>query len=81
MNPAYIIEVCGFLPVPKMCLRAVRKFLSSPSIQFAAEMDAFSSCVMKNEAVPTPGEMSLRDMRVALAVIESAGLGGVPVKV
>jgi hypothetical protein len=35
----------------------------------------------EKKPVPTPGEMGLRDMRIVLAVIESARLGGVPVKI
>ena len=49
-----------------------------PIDQFAAEMDAFSRCVLQKTPVPTPGEVGLRDMRIVLAVSESARLGGVP---
>jgi predicted dehydrogenase len=52
-----------------------------PIDQFAAEMDAFSRCVLQKTPVPTPGEVGLRDMRIVLAVSESARLGGVPVKI
>jgi hypothetical protein len=45
-------------------------------------MDAFSTrYVLQNKPVPTPGEMGLQDLRIVLAVIESACLGGVPVKI
>lgn len=48
---------------------------------FAAEMDGFSEAVIRDQPVPTPGEMGLADMRIVLAVIESARQGGKPVKV
>jgi predicted dehydrogenase len=38
-----------------------------PINQFAAEMDAFSRCVLQNKPVPTPGKMGLQDMRIVLA--------------
>ena len=40
-----------------------------------------SDCVMQNKPIRTPGELGLRDIRIILAVIESARLGGKPVKV
>ncbi|HEY8901768.1 MAG TPA: Gfo/Idh/MocA family oxidoreductase [Chthoniobacterales bacterium] len=57
-----------------------QRFLE-PVDQFAAEMDAFSRSIQRNDPFPTPGEMGLRDMRIVLAVLESARLGGQPVKV
>ncbi len=48
---------------------------------FAAEMDGFSQAVRDDHAVPTPGEMGLADMRIVLAVMESARRGGEPVSV
>ena len=57
------------------------EFFIEPINQFAAEMDAFSRCVLHKKPVPTPGEMGLKDMRIVLAVIESARRGGVPVKI
>ena len=52
-----------------------------PINQFAAEMDAFSRCVLENKPVPTLREMGLLDMRIVLAVIESARRGGMPVRI
>ena len=52
-----------------------------PINQFAAEMDAFSRCVLQKKPVPTPGEMGLQDMRIVLAVIESARRSGAPVRI
>jgi predicted dehydrogenase len=57
------------------------ELLIEPVDQFAAEMDAFSRCVLENKPVPTPGEMGLSAMRIVLSVMESARLGGVPVKI
>jgi hypothetical protein len=52
-----------------------------PKFQFAAEMDALSRCVLQKTPVPTPGEMGLQDMRIVLAVSESARLDGVSVRI
>lgn len=52
-----------------------------PVNQFAAEMDAFSDALQRGRDVPTPGDMGLRDMRIVLAVLESARHGGTPVKI
>ncbi len=64
-----------------MALRSRTELLIEPIDQLAAEMDVFSRCVLQNKPVPTPGEMGLRDMRIILAVIESARRGGVPVRI
>jgi hypothetical protein len=44
-------------------------------------MGAFSRCIIQDKPIPTPGEMGLREMRIVLAVMESARLGGQPVTV
>jgi predicted dehydrogenase len=47
---------------------------------FALEMDHFADCVMSNKTPQTPGEEGLRDMKIMLAIYESAKTGR-PVKV
>ena len=49
--------------------------------QFAAEMDAFSRCVLQNKPVSTSGEMGLQDRGIVPAVIESPPFRGVPVRI
>jgi predicted dehydrogenase len=46
---------------------------------FALEMDALSDCVMNNTDSLTPGEEGLKDLRIMMAIYESAR-GGRPVK-
>jgi glucose-fructose oxidoreductase len=46
---------------------------------FAAEMDALAACVMNNTDSVTPGEEGLRDLRIMMAIYESAKIGR-PVK-
>ncbi|RYD32612.1 MAG: twin-arginine translocation signal domain-containing protein [Verrucomicrobiaceae bacterium] len=48
--------------------------------QFAAEMDYFSECILKNKDPRTPGSMGLADMRIITAIRESARTGQ-PVKI
>jgi predicted dehydrogenase len=82
MNPAYNYSGLRLsITSLKDSTPSRTELLIEPIDQFAAEMDAFSRCVLKKPPVPTPGEMGLRDMRIVLAVIESARLGGVPVKI
>jgi predicted dehydrogenase len=47
---------------------------------FALEMDHMSDCVMQNKTPFTPGEEGLRDMKLMMAIYESAR-SGKPVKV
>jgi predicted dehydrogenase len=47
---------------------------------FALEMDHFAECVMNNKDPQTPGEEGLRDVKIMLAIYESAK-SGKPVKV
>jgi predicted dehydrogenase len=51
-----------------------------PSInQFAAEMDDFAQCIMNKKTSKVPGEEGLRDVKIMLAIYESAR-SGKPVK-
>jgi predicted dehydrogenase len=82
MNPAYNYSGLRLsITSLKDSTPSRTELLIEPIDQFAAEMDAFSRCVLQKKPVPTPGEMGLRAMRIVLAVIESARLGGVPVKI
>jgi predicted dehydrogenase len=42
---------------------------------FALEMDHMSDCVMNNKEPATPGEEGLRDLRIMMAIYESARTG------
>lgn len=43
--------------------------------QFAAEMDDFARCITDGEASKVPGEEGLRDVRLLMAIYESARIG------
>src|SRR5215469_7913926 len=43
--------------------------------QFAAEMDDFAQCILENRPTRVPGEEGLRDVRIMLAIYESARTG------
>ncbi|QEL17620.1 putative Rossmann-fold-type glycoside hydrolase [Limnoglobus roseus] len=51
------------------------KFDLSPVNHFAAEMDYFSTCVLKNENPLTPGEEGLADVRAIIAIAEATRTG------
>jgi predicted dehydrogenase len=54
--------------------------ISLPPInQFAAEMDDFAQCIMNRKTSKVSGEEGLRDVKIMLAIYESAG-SGKPVK-
>jgi predicted dehydrogenase len=43
--------------------------------QFAAEMDDFAQCILENRPTRVPGEEGLRDVKIMLAIYESARTG------
>jgi predicted dehydrogenase len=43
--------------------------------QFAAEMDDFSQCIQQNRPTRVPGEEGLRDVKIMMAIYESARTG------
>src|SRR5207244_8177230 len=47
--------------------------------QFAAEMDDFAQCIMNNKPSKVSGEEGLRDVKIMMAIYESARTGK-PVK-
>jgi len=47
--------------------------------QFAAEMDDFAQCILNNKPTKVPGEEGLRDVKIMMAIYESARIGK-PVK-
>ena len=50
--------------------------INLPSInQFAAEMDDFAQCIMNKKASKVSGEEGLRDVRIMMAIYESARTG------
>ncbi len=82
MNPAYTYEGLHLSTESEMEGVPTKTDWRLPAInQFAAEMDAFSECVRNGQPIRTPGEMGLLDLRVILAVMESAQRGGAVVKV
>jgi predicted dehydrogenase len=46
-----------------------------PTDQFAVEMDNFARCIMEKTATTVPGEEGLRDVRIMMAIYESARMG------
>jgi predicted dehydrogenase len=60
--------------------RSDGKSIDMPAVnQFAAEMDDFSQCILGNKPSIVPGEEGLRDVRIMMAIYESARTGK-PVK-
>jgi predicted dehydrogenase len=60
--------------------RSDGKTIDEPDVdQFAAEMDDFSLCIMNNKPSIVPGEEGLRDVKIMMAIYESAK-SGKPVK-
>ena len=60
--------------------RSDGKTIDEPDVdQFAAEMDDFSLCIMNNKPSIVPGEEGLRDVKIMMAIYESARTGK-PVK-
>jgi predicted dehydrogenase len=43
--------------------------------QFAAEMDDFAQCILENRPTKVPGEEGLRDVKILMAIYESARTG------
>jgi predicted dehydrogenase len=43
--------------------------------QFAAEMDDFAQCILENRPTRVPGEEGLRDIKIMMAIYESARTG------
>jgi predicted dehydrogenase len=43
--------------------------------QFAAEMDDFAQCILENRPTRVPGEEGLRDVKIMMAIYESAKTG------
>ncbi|HMP84625.1 MAG TPA: Gfo/Idh/MocA family oxidoreductase [Verrucomicrobiota bacterium] len=46
-----------------------------PIDQFAAEMDDFAQCILNNKPTKVPGEEGLRDVKIMMAIYESARTG------
>ncbi len=57
-------------------LRSDGRTIAFPSIdQFAAEMDDFARCILEGTPSRVPGEEGLRDVRIMMAIYESARTG------
>lgn len=82
MNPAYYYSGLKLWTESAKEGIPTRTEINIPQInQFASEMDDFSQCIKENKTSRTPGEMGLSDLRIILAVMESARRGGEPVKI
>jgi predicted dehydrogenase len=46
-----------------------------PVNHFATEMDKFSACILNNQPTTVPGEEGLRDIKIMMAIYESARTG------
>jgi predicted dehydrogenase len=57
-------------------MRSDGKPIDPPSTdQFAVEMDDFAQCILENRATQVPGEEGLRDVRIMMAIYQSARIG------
>jgi predicted dehydrogenase len=69
LNPAY-----GYNGVRGR--RSDGEMIQLPAVdQFAAEMDDFAQCILEDRPTRVPGEEGLRDVKVMMAVYESARTG------
>ena len=56
--------------------RSDGKPLQFPQVdQFATEMDAFARCILENKPTTVPGEEGLQDVKILMAIYESARTG------
>ncbi|HVU08143.1 MAG TPA: Gfo/Idh/MocA family oxidoreductase [Verrucomicrobiae bacterium] len=56
--------------------RSNGELIQLPQIdQFAAEMDDFAQCILENHPTRVPGEEGLRDVKIMMAIYESAKTG------
>ena len=53
----------------------IKDFDFAPVDHFAAEMDHFADCILKNTEPLTPGEEGLKDLKVIAAIYEAARTG------
>ena len=57
-------------------LRSDGKEINLPQVnQFAAEMDDFAQCILNKQPTRVPGEEGLRDIKIMMAIYESARTG------
>jgi predicted dehydrogenase len=57
-------------------IRSDGQAIEFPQIdQFAAEMDDFAQCILDNRPTRVPGEEGLRDVKIMMAIYESARTG------
>jgi len=57
-------------------LRSDGRSIDQPEVdQFAAEMDDFARCIVEGKKSKVSGEEGLRDVRIMMAIYESARLG------
>ena len=69
-------------PNPKALFHNRREIPAGQTLQQAALLDAFATAIKNGDKTfKTPGEMGLRDIRIAEKVYESAAKGGVSVTV
>ena len=72
----------GFLYASNRGLRSDGKEIRYPEVdalgesyQFAAELDDFAQCIMNHQPTRVPGEEGLRDVKIMMAIYESARTG------
>ena len=72
----------GGQPSPKLLFSNKKDIVLPQTLQQAAWHEAFASAILDGETTfKTPGEMGLRDIRIAEAVYESDRKGGVSVSI
>ena len=56
--------------------RSDGELIEKPDLdQFALEMDDFAKCILENRPTRVPGEEGLRDVKIIMAIYESARTG------
>ena len=81
-RPGNVFTQSNGTPNPKLLFHNRREITARQTLQQAPLLDAFATTIKKGDKTfKTPGEMSLRDIRIAEKVYESAAKGGMSVEV
>ena len=81
-RPGNVFTQSNGTPNPKLLFHNRREIKARQTLQQATLLDAFATTIKKGDKTfKTPGEMGLRDIRIAEKVYESAAKGGMSVEV
>ncbi|HTY88099.1 MAG TPA: Gfo/Idh/MocA family oxidoreductase [Candidatus Acidoferrum sp.] len=75
LNPAFLYAGNHGLRSDGKEIRFPEADALGDSCQFAAELDDFAQCILNNQPTRVPGEEGLRDVKIMMAIYESARTG------